>query len=138
MTVVVTPFVRQFFHGTRADLSHGDLISVGYGSNYRDGRSLSWVYFSATMDAAIWGAELAVGDGRERIYIVEPTGEIADDPNVTDKRFPGNPMQSYRSREPLRVVAEAVGWQGHTSERIKEMRDGLDRLKAAGADEIID
>ena len=138
MSSTASPFVRQYFHGTRADLEPGDLITVGHGSNYRDGSSLSWVYFSATMDAAIWGSELAVGHGPERIYIVEPTGDIVDDPNVTDKKFPGNPTQSYRSRDPLRVIAEAVGWQGHSSERLQEMRHGLARLKAAEADTIID
>jgi hypothetical protein len=138
MSSTASQFVRQYFHGTRADLVPGDLVSVGHVSNYRDGPSVSWVYFSATMDAAIWGAELAVGHGPERIYIVEPTGEIADDPNITDKKFPGNPTQSYRSRAALRVIAEAVGWQGHAAERLQEMRDGLARLKAAGADTIID
>jgi rifampin ADP-ribosylating transferase len=131
-------FVRQYFHGTRAHLAPGDHIVVGHRSNYRDGDPLAWVYFAATLDAAIWGAELADGDGPERIYLVEPTGPIFDDPNVTDKKFPGNPTMSYRSREALRVVAEVVNWQGHSAEQLQQMRDGLARLKASGADTIID
>lgn len=105
-----------FYHGTRADLSVGDLLSPGFNSNYRE-RKLSWIYFSATLDAAIWGCELAKGpegqeDARERIYIVEPTGPFEDDPNLTDKKFPGNPTQSYRSRAPLRIVGEVTEWEG--------------------------
>ncbi|RJF70333.1 NAD(+)--rifampin ADP-ribosyltransferase [Rhodopseudomonas palustris] len=132
-----TMFVRQFFHGTRADLAPGDLIAVGYPSNFTDVAPLSWVYFTATLDAAIWGAELATGDGRQRIYVVEPTGEFDDDPNVTDKKFPGNPTLSYRSKHPLRVVAEVTNWQPHSADRIQHMKKGLSRLKAEGA-EIID
>jgi rifampin ADP-ribosylating transferase len=138
VTSTASPFARQFFHGTRADLKPGDLIVVGHGSNYRDGEALSWAYFTGTLDAAIWGAELAVGDRPQRIYVVEPTGPIEDDPNVTDKKFPGNPTLSYRSREPLRVVAEVVNWQGHSPDQLRQMKDGLARLKAAGADVIID
>lgn len=131
------PIPQQFFHGTKADLKPGDLIAVGYSSNFGTGKPTSWVYLTGTLDAAIWGAELAAGDGRGRIYIVEPTGPIVDDPNLTDKKFPGNPTQSYRSREPLRVTGEVTTWQGHSPERLKEMRDNLERLKAQGA-EIID
>jgi len=130
-------FSRQFFHGTRADLKTGDLIIVGYQSNFAETEPLSWVYFTGTLDAAIWGAELAVGGGRERIYVVEPTGPIMDDPNLTDKKFPGNPTLSYRSRDPLRVIAEVTKWQGHSPERLQQMKDSLVRLKAEGAD-IID
>ena len=101
-------FSQSFFHGTRADLKPSDLIVVGYQSNFTDVKPLSWVYFSATLDAAIWGAELAIGTTRERIYVVEPTGQIVDDPNLTDKKFPGNPTLSYRSRDPLRVIAEVT------------------------------
>ena len=118
-----------YYHGTKANLEVGDLIGVGYKSNFRE-ESLSWVYLTGTLDAAIWGAELAVGDGPGRIYIVEPTGEIFDDPNLTDKRFPGNPTQSYRSRDPLRVVGEVMEWEGHSPERLKEMRDHIERLGA--------
>lgn len=125
-------FIRQFFHGTRADLAHGDLVSAGYLSNYGEGKPLSWVYFTATLDAAIWGAELAVGNGAERIYLVEPTGPMVDDPNVTDKRFPGNPTLSYRSRDPLRVVGEVVKWQGHSAEHLQRMKNNVERARIAG------
>ena len=90
----------QFFHGTRADLKRGDLLMPGFTSNYGQRGKSSWIYLTATLDAAIWGAELAAGESRERIYIVEPMGEIFDDPNLTDKKYPGNPTRSYRSRAP--------------------------------------
>jgi rifampin ADP-ribosylating transferase len=127
---------QQFNHGTRADVKPGDLISAGYGSNYGTQKQASWVYLTGTLDAAIWGAELATGEGRERIYIVEPTGPIVDDPNLTDKKFPGNPTRSYRSREPLRLTGEVTEWQGHSPERLKEMKDHLERLKARGIEAI--
>ena len=101
-------------------------------------RKLSWIYFSATLDAAIWGCELAKGEGRERIYIVEPTGPFEDDPNLTDKKFPGNPTRSYRSRQPLRIVGEVPEWEGHPPERLREMKDALARMEAEGGAEIID
>src|SRR6478752_1412002 len=126
-----------FYHGTRAQLAVGDLLSPGFVSNFAD-RRLSWIYFSATLDAATWGCELAKGKGRERIYIVEPTGAFEDDPNLTDKRFPGNPTQSFRSREPLRVVGELVDWVGHPPEQLQAMRDGLDALKRQGLAKIED
>jgi hypothetical protein len=127
---------KRYYHGTRADLKPGDLIAVGYSSNYGAQKQASWVYLTGTLDAAIWGAELAAGDGRERIYIVEPTGPIVDDPNLTDKKLPGNPTQSYRSREPLRVNGEVTDWTGHSAERLKEMKDHLERLKAQGVEAI--
>jgi len=133
MSAAAAMFSRQFFHGTRADLQPGDLIAVGHPSNFAEAGPLSWVYFTGTLDAAIWGAELAAGSGEERIYIVEPTGPIEGDPNLTDKKFPGNPTLSFRSREPLRVIAEVTKWQGHPQERIREMKEGLARLKAQGA-----
>jgi Rifampin ADP-ribosyl transferase len=107
-----------FYHGTRADLRVGDLLAAGYSSNYGKRAEASWIYFAATLDAAIWGCELAEGpegqeSARERIYIVEPTGAFVDDPNLTDKKFPGNPTQSYRSRAPLRITGEVTEWQGH-------------------------
>lgn len=126
-----------FYHGTRADLSLGDLLAPGFTSNYVD-RKLSWIYFSGTLDAAIWGCELAQGEGRERIYIVEPTGAFEDDPNLTDKRFPGNPTQSYRSQAPLRVVGEVESWEPHPPERLQEMKDFLARMAAEGGAQIID
>jgi rifampin ADP-ribosylating transferase len=128
---------RPFYHGTRADLKPGDLIAVGYQSNFGTGKPLSWVYFTGTLDAAIWGAELAAGSGRGRIYLVEPTGPFVDDPNLTDKKFPGNPTQSYRSREPLQVIGEVTEWEGHSPERLQQMKDNVARLRAEGA-EIID
>jgi rifampin ADP-ribosylating transferase len=131
-------FIQSFFHGTRADLKPGDLIVVGYRSNFTEAKPLSWVYFAGTLDAAIWGAELANGEGRERIYVVEPTGPVVDDPNLTDKKFPGNPTLSCRSRDPLRVIGEVTNWQGHTIEQLKQMKDGLARLKAEGTNIIID
>lgn len=127
---------RNFYHGTRAQLNPGDLITAGYKSNYGSQKQNSWVYFTGTLDAAIWGAELAIGDGPGRIYIVEPTGPIIDDPNLTDKKFPGNPTQSYRSREPLRVTGEVAEWQGHSPERLKEMKDGVERARAQGIEAI--
>ena len=119
---------RRFYHGTRADLKSGDLIQPGYSSNYTERRS-PWVYFSETLDAAIWGAELAKGEGSGRIYIVEPNGSFVDDPNLTDKKFPGNPTKSYRSREPLRVVTEHRDWQGHSPDVIQAMKDGIAGLE---------
>ncbi len=116
----------------------GDLLVVGYQSNFTDAEPLSWIYFAGTLDAAIWGAELAIGDGAERIYVVEPTGPIMDDPNLTDKKFPGNPTLSYRSRDPLRIIAEVTKWQGHAPEKLLQMKEGLARLKADGANVIID
>jgi rifampin ADP-ribosylating transferase len=137
MSVTASMFARQYFHGTRADLNIGDLIVVGHRSNFIDGGSLSWVYFTGTLDAAIWGAELSAGQAPERIYVVEPTGPIMDDPNLTDKKFPGNPTLSYRSRDPLRIIAEVTKWQGHSSQQRQQMTDNLARLKTNGAD-IID
>lgn len=136
MTIPDNDNPRLFYHGTRADLKQGDLIRAGYNSNFGARKLASWVYLTATLDAAIWGAELAAGDGRQRIYIVEPTGAIEDDPNLTDKKFPGNPTQSYRSREPLRITGEVAEWQGHSPERLKEMKDNLERLKAQGIEAI--
>jgi rifampin ADP-ribosylating transferase len=137
MSATATTFAQSFFHGTKADLKPGGLIAVGYQSNFAEARPLSWVYFTGTLDAAIWGAELATGSSRERIYVVESTGPIENDPNLTDKKFPGNPTLSYRSRDPLRVIAEVTNWQGHSPEQLRQMKDGLARLKAEGAD-IID
>lgn len=138
MSGAATTFSQTYLHGTRADLKPGDLIVVGYRSNFTEDGPLSWVYFTSTLDAAIWGAELALGDARGRIYLVEPTGPIFDDPNVTDKKFPGNPTLSYRTRDPLRVIGEVIDWQGHDAERIQQMKSGLARLKAEGKSVIID
>jgi hypothetical protein len=126
-----------FYHGTKADLAAGDLISPGFGSNFVE-RALSHIYFSATLEAATWGAELARGEGRGRIYIVEPTGPFEDDPNLTDKKFPGNITASYRSRNPLRIIGEVEDWVSHTPEQLQAMKDGLARLREQGADQIED
>lgn len=125
-------------HGTKADLSIGDLLVPGRASNYEEGRVSNHVYVTRTLDAAAWGAELAVGDGRGRIYLVEPVGEIEDDPNVTDKKLPGNPTHSYRTREPVRVVGELTDWVGHSPEQIQAMRDGLADLQRRGLAVIYD
>ena len=133
MSASASMFSQSFFHGTRAALQPGDRIMVGHQSNFAEAPPLSWVYFSATLDAAIWGAELAAGSAPPRIYVVEPTGPIENDPNLTDKKFPGNPTLSYRSRDPLRVIGEVGRWQGHAPERLQEMLDNVARAKAAGA-----
>jgi hypothetical protein len=132
------PSPPPYYHGTRADLKVGDLIGPGYTSNYGKRRTANHVYFAATLEAATWGAELAVGEGPGRIYIVEPTGPYSDDPNLTDKRFPGNPTKSYRSKEPVRVVGEVKEWQGHTPEALKTMKDHLERLKQQGIEHVDD
>ncbi len=137
VTGEVTEWVH--YHGTRADLGPGDLIKPGYLSNFgATARTANHIYFSRTLDAATWGAELAVGEGRGRIYIVEPTGPIEDDPNLTNKRFRGNPTKSFRSREPLRIVGELAEWRGHTPEAIRAMKDGLERLNRSGTNVIDD
>ena len=127
------------YHGTRADLQPGDLIKPGHVSNFgATARTANHIYLTRTLDAATWGAELAVGEGRGRIYIVEPTGPIEDDPNLTNKRFRGNPTKSFRSREPLRIAGEIADWQGHAPEAIQAMKDGLERLKQLGVEAIDD
>src|SRR5688500_1473974 len=136
MTARNDTIAAPFYHGTRAALKPGDLIEAGYSSNYGQRKKGSWVYLTGTLEAAVWGAELAVGDGPGRIYIVEPTGEIVDDPNLTDKKFPGNPTLSYRSRDPLRVTSEITDWQGHSPEQLKSMKDGLERLRQQGIEAI--
>ena len=127
-----------FLHGTKADLTVGEMLVPGRESNFEAGRTMNYVYFTATLDAATWGAELAAGEGRGRIFLVEPTGEFEDDPNVTDKRFPGNPTQSFRSREPVRVVGELADWVGHSPEKLQAMRDGLESLRRQGRAKIED
>jgi rifampin ADP-ribosylating transferase len=117
-----------YLHGTKADLAIGELLVAGRQSNFEDGRVMNYVYFTATLDAATWGAELAAGEGSGHIYLVEPTGEFEDDPNVTDKRFPGNPTQSFRSRDPLRVISELEEWVGHSPEKLQAMRANIERI----------
>lgn len=133
-----TPFAQTFFHGTKADLKLGDLIAVNFSSNYGQQKKAKYIYLSATIDAAIWGAELAIGEGHERIYLVEPTGDIEDDPNLTDKKFPGNPTKSYRSLHPFKVVGEVTVWQGHPPEQVKAMKDALARLAEQGIEAMED
>ncbi|MDC6385895.1 NAD(+)--rifampin ADP-ribosyltransferase [Flagellimonas taeanensis] len=133
-----SPFSQTYFHGTKADLNLGDLIGVGLNSNYGQRSKAKYVYLTATLDAAIWGAELALGNTKERIYLVEPTGPLENDPNVTDKKFPGNPTQSYRSEHPFKVVGEVTKWYGHSKEQVQAMRDGLDKLREQGIGPIED
>jgi rifampin ADP-ribosylating transferase len=125
-----------FYHGTRIRFQPGDLLTPGRASNFEEGRVSNNVYFSASLEAAVWGAELATrlaGDeGRGHVYVVEPTGTFEDDPNLTNKRFPGNPTRSYRTRDALRIVAEVEDWQGHPPETIRQMLDHLEELKRAG------
>jgi rifampin ADP-ribosylating transferase len=127
-----------YLHGTKAALAVGEMLVPGRESNFEAGRVMNHVYFTATLDAATWGAELAAGPGRGRIYVVEPSGEFEDDPNVTDKRFPGNPTQSFRTREPVRVVGELVDWVGHSPQKLQDMRDGLRAAKQRGEARIED
>ena len=114
-----------YLHGTKADLAVGELLVPGRESNFEAGRVMNHAYFTATLDAAVWGAELAAGPGRGHVYLVEPVGEFEDDPNVTDKKLPGNPTQSFRSRAPLRVVGELVDWVGHPPEQLQAMVAGV-------------
>ncbi len=122
----------SFFHGTKADLKIGDLIITGQKKNYNDNRKSEFVYFAGTLDAAIWGAELAEGNGIQRIYVVEPTGDFEDDPNLTDKKSPGNPTKSYRSKQPLKIVAEVTKWEGHSPELLNNMLENLKKLSEIG------
>ena len=127
-----------YYHGTKATLAPGDLIVAGYASNFGKRRNAKYVYLTAMLEAATWGAELAAGEGRGHIYIVEPTGPFEDDPNLTDQRFPGNPTRSYRTRDPLRVVAEVHGWIGHTPEQLAAMCERLAELDPQGVEAIED
>jgi hypothetical protein len=131
-----------FFHGTKSVLEVGDELVAGHGSNFQEGRVMNHVYFTAVLETAVWGAELATalaGSGeRGRIYVVEPRGPFEDDPNVTDKRFPGNPTRSYRTKHPLRVVGELETWEGHDPEVLQGMLDSLARMREQGLDVIED
>lgn len=126
-----------FFHGTKAALSIGSLLEAQYQSNFQDKKS-NYIYFTASLEAAKWGAELAASDAKERIYIVEPLGEFENDPNLTDKRFPGNPTRSYRSKSPLKIVAELGAWQRHTDEELNHMHESLKTLREQGKAIVID
>jgi rifampin ADP-ribosylating transferase len=142
MTTGPTPFevheAGVLLHGTKADLAVGDLLVPGRLSNFEAGRVMNHVYVTETLDAAAWGAELAVGDGPGRIYVVEPTGALEDDPNVTDKKLPGNPTRSFRTSDPVRVVGELEGWTGHSPEQLRGMQDALDDLRRRGLAVIYD
>jgi len=127
-----------YYHGTKADLKTGDLIEPGFNSNYGTNRKAKYIYLTATLEAATWGAELSQREGKERIYIVEPTGPIEDDPNLTDKKFPGNPTKSYRSLHPFRVMGEVMEWQGHSEEQLQTMKNHLEELKRQGIEAIED
>ncbi|MHC5268817.1 NAD(+)--rifampin ADP-ribosyltransferase [Enterococcus sp. LJL98] len=127
-----------FFHGTKAQLALGDLLTTKQPSNYEAARISNFIYFTATLDAAKWGAELAQGEGKERIYLVEPLGSFENDPNVTDKRFPGNPTRSYRSPEAIKIVGELATWERHPDEVIQQMLDHLAKIQEEGKAEIID
>jgi len=133
-----TPFAQTYFHGTKANLKIGDLINAGFNSNYGQKKNARYIFLTATFDAAIWGAELAFGQGPERIYLVEPTGEIEDDPDLTDKKFPGNPTKSYRSTQPFRVVGEVTIWKGHPPEQVKTMKEHVEHLKEQGINSLND
>lgn len=126
-----------FFHGTKAELNIGDLLEAQNRSNYQDKKS-NYIYFTATLEAAKWGAELAASNAKERIYLVEPLGEFENDPNLTDKRFPGNPTRSYRSQSPLKIVAELGAWDRHTDEEIDHMLTSLKSLREQGKAIILD
>lgn len=132
------PFAQTYFHGTKANFKIGDLVEIGFKSNYGQRKNAKYIFLSATLDAAIWGAELAFGEERERIYLVEPTGQIEDDPDLTDKKFSGNPTKSYRSTQPFRVVGEVTIWHGHSAEQIKAMKDGLENLRKQGINSLND
>ena len=137
-----TPFevdeAGRLFHGTKADLSVGDVLVPGRRSNYEEGRTANHVYLTGTLDAATWGAELAVGVGLGRIYVVEPTGPVEDDPNVTDKKFPGNPTKSFRTQHPVRIVGELLDWVGHSPEKLKARQERLAELRRTGTAKIDD
>ncbi|GAB3020143.1 NAD(+)--rifampin ADP-ribosyltransferase [Bowmanella dokdonensis] len=133
-----TPFSQTFFHGTKADLKIGSLVEAGRNSNFGQRKQARYIFLTATLDAAIWGAELALGEGRERIYLVEATGPIEDDPDLTDRKFPGNPIMSYRSVHPFKVVGEVANWQGHSVEQVRAMKEGVARLKEQGIESLND
>lgn len=133
-----SPFAQTYFHGTKADLKIGDLVETDHNANYGQQKNAKCIFLTATLDAAIWGAELALGGGRERIYLVEPIGAIENDPDLTDKRFPGNPTQSFHSTEPFRVVGEVTVWQGHPAAQVEAMKEHLEKLQEQGIQSLND
>lgn len=130
-------FIQSYFHGTKASLSVGELIVPGSNANYGERRS-RFVYATSNLNVAIWAAELAFGDGPGRIYVVEAIGSMEDDPNLTDKKFPGNPTRSFRAREGFKVVGEVSGWLGHSAEEINAAREKIDLALRNGAQVIED
>jgi rifampin ADP-ribosylating transferase len=126
-----------FLHGTKAELKIGDLLNPQHLSNYQDKKS-NYIYFTATLNSAKWGAELATSKSKERIYIVEPLGDFENDPNLTDKKFPGNPTRSYRSKDPLKIVAELGSWERHSDDEINNMLTSLKKLREEGKNVIYD
>lgn len=136
--LIPRPFAQTYFHGTKADLKIGDFIETGVTSNFGQRNKAKYIYLTATLDAAIWGAELALGEMPERIYLVEPTGAIENDPNLTDKKFPGNPTMSYRSKHRFKVVGEITIWPGHPAEQVKAMKDRVAALSEQGIEAIED
>ena len=118
-----------FYHGTKADLKIGDLLTAGFKSNYRPEVTMNHIYFTALPNGAGLAAELSRGDGEPRVYMVEPVGEFENDPNVTDKKFPGNPTRSYRSAEPLKITGEVTDWERLTPEQLQGWRDRLANIK---------
>ncbi len=137
MTFQHPNFIQSYFHGTKVNLRIGDFVVPGNNANYGE-RKAKFVYASSNLNVAIWGAELAVGDGPGRIYVVEPLGSIENDPNLTDKKFPGNPTNSFRAREGFKVVAEVKNWQGHPPEEIRAARDKVELALKNGAPVIED
>lgn len=137
-TIAATQFQQTYFHGTKAELKLGDFIETGKKSNYGDQNKARYIFLTSTLDAAIWGAELTLGEGKERIYLVEPTGEIENDPDLTDKKFQGNPTKSYRTIHPLRIVGEVNAWQGHPEEQVEKMKNALVEMKKQGIKSLND
>lgn len=131
-STVHRPFQQTYFHGTKADLKLGDKIEIGFNSNFGKKQKAKYIFLTSTLDAAVWGAELAEGEDNERIYLVEPTGPIEDDPDLTDSKFPGNPSKSYRSTHPFTVVGEVTVWNAHSKEKIKVMKDRIAQLNEQG------
>jgi rifampin ADP-ribosylating transferase len=126
-----------FYHGTKADLQVGNLLTAGFRSNYRPEIIMNHIYFTALVSGAGLAAALAKGNGHERVYIVEPTGNFENDPNVTDKKFPGNPTRSYRSQMPVKIVGELIDWVNPTSDELQKWREKLANIKADSRGEII-
>lgn len=127
-----------YFHGTKATLRVGDYLVPGQPSNYKQGHVSNHVYMTRVLDGAVLAAEMAVGPGRGHVYIVEPRGTVEDDPNVTDKKFPGNPTHSYRTRQPVKIVGEITDWVGHSPEYLQKFRAGLDELRRKGLNVLYD